>query len=90
MARFNAATLEITDLNEVVAMSAFKKGLKQSRFTYSLDKTFPKTYPELLARASKYIRADEGAASRERGMPTISKCIINKMPQQTLAKERAM
>ena len=64
MARFNTATLEITDLNEVVAMSAFKKGLKQSRFTYSLDKTFPKIYSELLARASKYIRADEGAASR--------------------------
>ena len=49
MARFNVATLEITDLNEVVAMSAFKKGLKQSRFTYSLDKTFPRTYSELLA-----------------------------------------
>ena len=63
VARFNAATLEITDLNEVVAMSALKKGLKQSRFTYSLDKTFLKTYPELLARASKYIWVDEGAAS---------------------------
>ena len=49
VARFNVATLEITDLNEVVAMSAFKKGLKQSRFTYSLDKTFPRTYSELLA-----------------------------------------
>ena len=64
MAHFNVATLEITDLNEFVAMSALKKGLKQSRFTYSLDKTFPKTYSKLLARASKYIRADEGAASR--------------------------
>ena len=64
VARFNMATLEITDLNEYVAMSALKKGLKKSRFTYSLDKTFPKTYFELLARASKYIRADEGATSR--------------------------
>ena len=64
VAHFNAATLEITDLNEFVAMLALKKGLKQSRFTYSLDKTFPKTYSELLARASKYIREDEGAASR--------------------------
>ena len=63
VARFNTATLEITDLNEYVAMSALKKGLKQSRFTYSLDKIFPKTYSELLALASKYIRADEGAAS---------------------------
>ena len=64
VARFNTATLEITDLNEYVAMSALKKGLKQSRFTYSLDKTFTKTYSELLARASKYIRADEGATSQ--------------------------
>ena len=64
VAHFNMATLEITDLNEFVAMSALKKGLKQSRFTYSLDKTFLKTYSELLSRASKYIRADGGAASR--------------------------
>ena len=64
VARFNTATLEITDLNEYVAMSALKKGLKKSRFTYFLDKTFRKTYSELLARANKYIRADEGAASR--------------------------
>ena len=63
VAHFNMATLEIIDLNEYVAMSTLKKGLKQSRFTYSLDKPFPKTYSELLARASKYIRADEGAAS---------------------------
>ena len=62
--RFNAATLEIRDLNEDMAISAMKRGLRGSRFTYSLDKTLPRTYVELLERAYKYMRADEGASDR--------------------------
>ena len=35
-----------------------------SRFTYSLDKTLPRTYAELLERAYKYMHTDEGASDR--------------------------
>ena len=62
--RFNAATLEIRDLNEDMAISAMKRGLRRSQFTYSLDKTLPRTYVELLERAYKYMCADEGASDR--------------------------
>ena len=64
MAWFNAATLEVRDLNEDMAISAMKRGLRGSRFTYSLDKTLPRTYAELLERAYKYMRADEGASDQ--------------------------
>ena len=61
-AHFNTATLEIRDLNEDMTISAMKKGLKRSRFTYSLDKIFFRTYAELLKRAYKYIHVDEAAS----------------------------
>jgi len=64
ISRFNAATLEIPDLNEHVAMSALKKGLRTSRLTILLDKKFPKSYAELLLRAQKYTNAEEQAANR--------------------------
>ena len=64
MARFNAATLEVRDLNEDMAISTMKRGLRASRFTYFLDKTLPRTYAELLERAYKYMHADEGASDR--------------------------
>ena len=47
-----------------MAISAMKRGLRGSRFTYSLDKTLPRTYVELLERAYKYMRVDEGASDR--------------------------
>ena len=62
VARFNAIAMEVPNLNEQVALSAMKKGLKASRFTFSLDKKTPKTYAELLTRAQKYALAEEQAA----------------------------
>ncbi|XP_073110866.1 uncharacterized protein [Elaeis guineensis] len=62
--RFNTITLEVRDLNEDMAISAMKRGLRRSRFTYFLDKTLPRTYAELLEHAYKYMRADEGASDR--------------------------
>ena len=64
VARFNVAMLEVRDLNENMAIAAMKKGLRGSRFTYSLDKTLPRTYAELLKRAYKYMRTDEGVSDR--------------------------
>ena len=60
--RFNKATLEVKDLNEDMTISAMKRGLRGSRFTYSLDKTLPRTYVELLEHVYKYIHVDEGAS----------------------------
>ena len=64
MARFNAATHEVRDLNEDMVILAMKRKLRGSRFTYSLDKTLLRTYAELLERAYKYMHADEGASDR--------------------------
>ena len=64
MVRFNAATLEVKDLNENIAISIIKRGLRRSQFTYSLDKTLPRTDAELLEHACKYMRTDEGASNR--------------------------
>ena len=75
VARFKAATLEVYNLDESLVMSALKWGLRTFRLTYSLDKTPTKSYAEVLARAEKYIRADEGAASRREaeGKPSTKK-----------------
>ena len=51
VAHFNTAMLEVRDLNEDMAISAIKRGLRKFRFTYSLDKTLSRTYAELLKRA---------------------------------------
>ena len=64
MARFNAAMLKVKDLNEDMAISAMKRELRGSRFTYSLHKTFSQTYAELLEHAYKYMHMDEAASDR--------------------------
>ena len=64
MVRFNAATLEVKDLNEKMALSIKKRDLRGSRFTYSLDKTLSRTYVELLEHAYKYMHTDERASDR--------------------------
>ena len=64
MARFNVATLEVRDLNEDMAISTMKRGLRGSRFTYSLNKTLSRIYTELLEHAYKYIHTDEAAFDR--------------------------
>ena len=64
MARFNAATLEVKDLNEDMAISTMKRNLRRSRFIYSLDKTLFQIYAELLEHVYKYIRTDEATSDR--------------------------
>ena len=56
--------LEVRDLNEDMTISPMKRSLRGSRFTYSLDKTLPRTYAELLKCVYKYINADEAASDR--------------------------
>ena len=56
--------MEVPNLNEQVALSAMKKGLRASRFTFFVDKKSPKTYAELLTRAQKYVSMEEQAVVR--------------------------
>nr|XP_010931505.1 uncharacterized protein LOC105052403 [Elaeis guineensis] len=64
IAYFNTVTLEVYNLNQDAAMVATAQGLHGSRFTYSLDKTAPKSFFEFLVRAQKYILAEEAVATR--------------------------
>ena len=61
---FNAATLEVRDLNEDIAIPTMKRGLRGSRFAYSLDKTLLQIYAELLEHVYKYIRTDKATSDR--------------------------
>lgn len=66
MVQFNAATLEIYNLDDCVAILALKRELCTSHFTYSLNKTYPKSYLEMLDPSQKYIRTDEGALTQQK------------------------
>lgn len=62
VAQFKVTMLEIYHLDESVAMLGLKKGLRTSRFTYSLDKTYPKSYLEMMTRMQNM---DEGALTQQ-------------------------
>ena len=64
MVRFNTATLEVKDLDEATAIAAMKRGLRNFKFTYSLDMTLPRSYVELLECIQKYIHTEEAATDR--------------------------
>ena len=64
VAHFNAATLEINDFNESLAMSAMKQGPQNFRFTYSKDKKFSRSYFRLLEHTQKYIRIEKDATEQ--------------------------
>lgn len=56
----NTAILEVRDLNESITMSTLKQGFQNGHLSFSLDKTIPKSYVELLAYARKYVQARKG------------------------------
>ena len=84
VAHFNVATLEIRELNEDMAISIMKRGMRGSRFTYSLNKTLSRIYAELLKRAYKYIHTDEGASNRHQ---TDEKCQKKKLKKNRVSIE---
>ncbi|KAK3007871.1 hypothetical protein RJ639_014600 [Escallonia herrerae] len=60
LGRFNAATLEINDLDESVKYTAFLRGLRPtSKFAFSMNKSPPGNMKALLKKANKYIQAEE-------------------------------
>ncbi|KAK3035100.1 hypothetical protein RJ639_032602 [Escallonia herrerae] len=60
LGRFNAATLEIDNLDESVKYTAFLRGLRPTfKFTFSMNKSPPGNIKALLEKANKYIQAEE-------------------------------
>ncbi|KAK3041902.1 hypothetical protein RJ639_002184 [Escallonia herrerae] len=60
LGRFNAATLEIDNLDESVKYTAFLRGLRlTSKFAFSVNKSPPGNMKALLEKANKYIQAEE-------------------------------
>ncbi|KAK3000822.1 hypothetical protein RJ639_020549 [Escallonia herrerae] len=60
LGRFNAATLEIDNLDESVKYTAFLRGLQStSKFAFSVNKSLPSNMKALLEKANKYIQAKE-------------------------------
>ncbi|KAK3027493.1 hypothetical protein RJ639_040294 [Escallonia herrerae] len=60
LGRFNAATLEIDNLDESVKYTAFLRGLRPtSKFAFSVNKSPPGNMKALLEKANKYIQVEE-------------------------------
>ena len=57
--RFNEEALSIDKFDQKIAMVALQNGLRVGSFAQSLAKTPPRTFTEVLARANKYINAEE-------------------------------
>ena len=62
------ATLEITDLDQMVSIMAMKGGLRPSRFLFNLEKRFPADYTEILSREDKYANIEEAMTSKRKPM----------------------
>ncbi|KAK2999039.1 hypothetical protein RJ639_023403 [Escallonia herrerae] len=60
LGRFNAATLEIDNLDEFMKYTAFLSGLQStSKFAFSVNKIPPGNMKAFLKKANKYIQAEE-------------------------------
>ncbi|KAK3000081.1 hypothetical protein RJ639_023783 [Escallonia herrerae] len=60
LGRFNAATLEIDNLDKSVKYTAFLRGLRPtSKFAFFVNKSPPGNMKALLEKANKYIQAEE-------------------------------
>lgn len=57
--------LEIHDLDQSITMLALKKGLKVSKFYFSLSKGFPHDLTKMLTYADKYVNA-EGMVEKQK------------------------
>ena len=70
--RFNATTLEVIDLDPMVAMSAMKDNLKPSRFLFSLEKWFFASFVEMLFWAEKYANVEKAKLTKRTSTPSPS------------------
>ena len=63
--RFNAAALEVRNLDQSVAMAALKGGLQKNDLLFSLEKKYPRDFADMLARAESYARAEEAFEAKD-------------------------
>ncbi|PKA55774.1 hypothetical protein AXF42_Ash012066 [Apostasia shenzhenica] len=61
--RFFAAAAEAEDVEPAVAMHNFRRGLKVGDLSKSLQLAKPRSYPELVARASQFMLLEEAESS---------------------------
>ena len=59
MSYFNAATLEMHDLDQSIVMTTMKDGLQKNSLFFSLEKKKSKDFIEMLDWAEKFVRAEE-------------------------------
>ncbi|MGV7343423.1 hypothetical protein PJI17_32510, partial [Mycobacterium kansasii] len=63
--RFNEEALQVEDYDDKMALAAVCSGLKEGKFAFSIGKNPAKTLAELIARAQKYVHAEEFSATRK-------------------------
>ena len=68
--RFNVAILEVHDLDQSVAMASLKDGLLKNGLRYSLEKTYPYDFIDMLAREEKYAKEDKAFEGEPPMVPT--------------------
>ena len=75
LTRFNEEVLQIEEPDDKVSMTAFLAGLRSSSFLFSITTRPPRSMSELLAKAQKYMNAEditkarrgESSRAREKG-----------------------
>ncbi|XP_065617542.1 uncharacterized protein LOC136062443 [Quercus suber] len=65
IARFNKEALSIDEADDKILIAAFTNGLRKGKFLFSLYKNDPKTMPDVLYRATKYMSAEDALLARE-------------------------
>ena len=63
--RFNKEALSIFEVDDKILMAAFMNGLRNGKFLFSLYKNDPKTMPDILYRATKYMNAEDALLAQE-------------------------
>ena len=85
---FNAAALEVRNLDQSVTMAALKSDLQKNDLLFSLKKKYPRDFTDLLARAEGYARAEEAfklkveEATKEWPAGGSSKSVVEKGPSE--------
>ena len=62
---FNKEAVQIDELNEFVALTAFNAGLRKGDFLFQLCKDPPKSMSELMYEAQKFINAKDTFEARD-------------------------
>ena len=65
ISRSNKEALLIDKADNKILVTAFTKGLRKSKFLFSLYNNNPKTMLEVLYRATKYMNAEDALLARE-------------------------